>query len=298
MGGLSQMKKRMIYHGGKTADARNLRGKYLSFVSALDNSYQGEYIIYDGRRFRCLINPDKTTEEYDQKEISIDFESGMKEGDTFYWERTDSHWIVYLQRLTEEAYFRAQIRRCNYKINDWWVYLRGPVETALIWSQKHSINMNDMNSTILVYVTKTKESMEFFKRLKVIKFDGHNWRVAATDKYSQEGIIEVYLEEYYDNEMEDNVEIPEILEPDKEEPYIEGLSVVEPYSQDLVYKIANYEERGGFIVPASNKIKIKEQSETEITLDVISGKKGSFTLPYYTNGKLVTSLEVQIKSLM
>jgi hypothetical protein len=297
MGGLDLMRKRMYFDGGETADGRNVRGKYLSFKSALENSYQGEWIIFNDRRYRCLINPSKLTEEYDQKEISIDFEVGLQNGDVFYWERTNSYWIVYLQKIEEEAYFRAQIRRCNYQINDWWVYLRGPVETAIVWSQKHQIEINEMNFSILLYVAKTEETIEFFSRFQIVKFDGHNWRVAATDKYSQNGLIEVYLEEYFDNTMEDNMVIPEIIEPDKTKPYISGPTVVKPYDINVTYQIMNYSLRGGFVVN-SNKVKIISQTEDTLILEITTGKAGTFILEYYTNGKKITDLTVAIDSLM
>ena len=297
MGGLDLMRKRMYFDGGETADGRNVRGKYLSFKSALENSYQGEWIIFNDRRYRCLINPSKLTEEYDQKEISIDFEVGLQNGDVFYWERTNSYWIVYLQKIEEEAYFRAQIRRCDYQINNWWVYLRGPVETAMIWSQKHQIEINEMNFSILLYVAKTEETIEFFSRFQIVKFDGHNWRVAATDKYSQNGLIEVYLEEYFDNTMEDNMIIPEIIEPDKTKPYISGPTVVKPYDINVTYKIMNYSLRGGFVVN-SNKVKIISQTEDTLILEITTGKSGTFILEYYTNGKKITDLTVTIDSLM
>lgn len=297
MGGLDLMRKRMYFDGGETADGRNIRGKYLSFKSALENSYQGEWIIFNDRRYRCLINPSKLTEEYDQKEISIDFEVGLQNGDVFYWERTNSYWIVYLQKIEEEAYFRAQIRRCDYQINDWWVYLRGPVETAMVWNQKHQIEINEMNFSILLYVAKTEETIEFFSRFQIVKFDGHNWRVAATDKYSQNGLIEVYLEEYFDNTMEDNMVIPEIIEPDKTKPYISGPTVVKPYDINVTYKIMNYSLRGGFVVN-SNKVKIISQTEDTLILEITTGKSGTFILEYYTNGKKVTDLTVAIDSLM
>ena len=46
-------------------------------------------------------------------------EVGIKCGDVVKWKETDSWWIVYLQKREEDAYFRAEIRRCDYttKIN-------------------------------------------------------------------------------------------------------------------------------------------------------------------------------------
>lgn len=291
------MQKRMLFDGGDTPDSRNVRSKHLSFKSALNSSYQGEWIILNDRRQRCLINSNKLTNDYDQKEISIDFDTKIQVGDTFYWERTNSYWLVYLQRLEEKAYFRAQIRQCNYQINGWWVYLCGPAETSLVWQQKHQIEVNELNLSILLYVTKTEETEAFFSRFQIVKLDGHNWRVSAVDRYSQKGIIEVYLEEYFDNTMEDNMITPEIVKPDTTKPYIDGPTVVEPYDTDVTYKIMNYSLRGGFIVNSS-KVKITSQTETTLVLEITTGKSGTFDLEYYRNGEQVTSLTVTINSLM
>jgi hypothetical protein len=45
---------------------------------------------------RALINPDKLKMDYDDKIISIGFESGFKPGDIFEWLNTGSHWIIKL----------------------------------------------------------------------------------------------------------------------------------------------------------------------------------------------------------
>lgn len=297
MSGLDFMKKRMLFEGGgrPTSDGRNVKGKLLSFRSALWNSYQAEDITFNGQKCRCLINPDKLKENYDHKTISIDFDYSMKPGDTFYWDRTESHWIVFLEEHCEEAYFRASIRRCDYKIDNDWVYLRGPVETALIWRQKHQIEFNELNYSILVYVTRTEENLKKFSRLNVIKFDGHNWRVAATDKYSQPGLIEVYLEEYHDNPMEDKMIIPEITKPDAAAAHIEGLQIVKPFAEKLSYSIIGMS--GGAFSVNSNKVKILSSDETRCILTVTSGKSGKFTVTYKKEGETDVSLDVIIKSL-
>lgn len=297
MSGLDFMKKRMLFEGGgrPTSDGRNVKGKLLSFRSALWNSYQAEDITFNGQKCRCLINPDKLKENYDHKTISIDFDYGMKPGDTFYWDRTESNWIVFLEEHCEEAYFRASIRRCDYKIDNDWVYLRGPVETALIWRQKHQIEFNELNYSILVYVTRTEENLKKFSRLNVIKFDGHNWRVAATDKYSQPGLIEVYLEEYHDNPMEDKMIVPEIIKPDAAAAHIEGLQIVKPFAEKLSYSIVGMS--GGAFSVNSNKVKILSSDETRCILTVTSGKSGKFTVTYKKEGETDVSLDVIIKSL-
>ena len=292
---LDIMKKRMVFDGGDTSDGRNVRGKYLSFKSALNNSYQAEWITFNDKKWRCLINPDKITNDYDQKEISIDFKAEMKNGDVFYWDRTESYWIVFSQRLEEEAYFRAIIRQCQYQIDKWWVYLRGPVETSLVWNQKHDLYFNDMNYTILLYVPKNEETLEYFKRFQKIKFDGHNWRVAATDKYSVDGIIEVYLEEAQDNEMEDNMILPEIPKPDTSTLHIDGPQLVKGYDSNLVFTIDS-EDNGKFIVN-SDKVEIKEMTNTLCVLEILTGRSFSFVLSYIVEGKNPIELPIKVQSI-
>jgi len=37
----------------------------------------------------------------------------IKPGSVFEWVETKTKWLVYLQFLEEDAYFRAEIRRCD-----------------------------------------------------------------------------------------------------------------------------------------------------------------------------------------
>lgn len=298
MGELDNLRTRVKWVG-KTRDNRLSNDKLRSLKAALKDSYQGEWITLNKKIYRCLINQQKLTEDYDQKTISIEFESGIKEGDTFYWNRTKTHWLVFLQQLTEEAYFRAQIRKCDYKIdigeNEYWVYIRGPVETETVWRQKHNINFNDLNYSLVMYVTKNDETKEFFSRHKKVKFDGHNWKVAATDKYSSQGLIQVYLDEDFDNSMEDEMIVPEIIPPDPELPYIDGPQIVNPYDCSLVYSIKNI-DNGAFIV-SSNKVKINKMDNNSCELDIITGKSGSFEIRYEKENEDPVILTVIIQSL-
>ena len=71
--------------------------------------------------------------------ISIDFASGFKPGDVFEWKNTGTYWLIYLQDLTELAYFRGDARKCTYEIN-WldngvkksaYAAVRGPAQTGI-----------------------------------------------------------------------------------------------------------------------------------------------------------------------
>ena len=69
-----------LEYAGGNADGRNVKGKLRSFHSALLNSYQAEWITFNDKRYRCLINPSRLTENFDKKVLSIDFDAGIKEG--------------------------------------------------------------------------------------------------------------------------------------------------------------------------------------------------------------------------
>ena len=291
MSGLSRLNRRMQYYGGD-ADDRNNKGKLRSMLAAQRNSYQAEWIEYKGEKWRCLINPSKLTEDYDRKTISIVHEAGMEEGDVFYWTRTNKHWMVSQQQHTEEAYFRAQIDICNYEIDidntKYWIYLRGPVETALDWTSKHNLHINNLNYTLVITIKKNEQTKAFFNRFKVIKIDGHNWQVVATDKYSQDGVIQVYLDEFSDNEMEDKMIIPEVKKHSPEEIFIDGKETVYPYDT-VVYKMQNIEENGEWVIDNPNIAKIidVDVDNQTCTVEIISSKSSAFVLSYKTENQVI-----------
>ena len=96
----------------------------------------------------------------------------------------------------------------------------------------------------------------------------HNWKVVATDKYSEERIMEVYLDEWYDNEAEDASISPEEEIPDLMQPHIEGPATVNVYDENLSYSIVGY-ELGAFAV-SSNKVKITKMTDNTCTLDILA----------------------------
>lgn len=308
---LENMKKRLEFAGGD-ADGRNVKGKLDSFHSTLKDSYQAEWITFNEKKYRCLINPSRLTENFDKKVLSIDFDSGIKEGSVFYWDRTNQYWIVNLQQHTEEAYFRGDIHRCEFIIEidgeTYWTSLKGPSEESLDWTLKHNLAINGLNYTMAIQVTKNSKTMKYFDRFKVIKLKNvytdeetgeifeevHNWQVVATDKWSSEGIIDVYLKEYADNPMEDAAVQPEIVEPDIEQPYIRGPQFVDVYDTFVEYSIENA-SNGKFVVNSS-KVKIIESTETSCVMDIITGKSGKFDIIYRRENEEDIVLNVTINS--
>ena len=303
MRGLDMMKTRIGFLG-EGADERLVEGKLRSMHAALENSYQAEWVIFNKgtshkRKFKALINPDKLKDDYDKKIISIDFEAGAKIGDVFYWERTNTYWMITLQHYEEEAYFRGSIQRCDYQLDinghKYWIYLRGPVETTTQWRQKHKIEINDLNYSLLMYIVKNEETLEFFSRHQIVNFNGHRWKVTATDKYSSNGYIQVYLDEYFDNEFEETSEIEEEVIIDNGVPYIDGPQNVTALDCSIVYQIKNI-SNGEFVVN-SDKVKIVKTDMNTCVIDITSGKSGSFDIIYKVDGILQAAMKVKISSL-
>ena len=299
MGGILNNLRTRVEYMGENRDERLNAGKLKSLQAALKDSYQAEWITLRDNPYRCLINQRKLTEDYDEKVISIEFNAGMKEGDTFYWDRTKSFWLVYLQQFTEEAYFRANIRRCDYEVevNDEYypVYVRGPVQEGEEWNKKHNLVWNSLNYTLLMYIPKNEETNEFFKREQKLKFEGNNWKVVAVDRYSQRGILEVYLQEDFNNPMEEEM-IPIEVEPVySRRPYIDGPQIVKPYDSSLVYEIKN--SSSGTFVVNSKKVKIISADSSQLVLEILSGKSGEFEIRYQVFGAEDVVLPVHIVSL-
>jgi hypothetical protein len=104
-------------------------------------SYQGAKVKKLGEETvaPALINPNAVKQDYDDKVISIGNEYNYKPGTIFEWVGTKTFWIVYLQDLTELAYFRGDIRKCSHQIawededglHKTYAAVRGPVETKI-----------------------------------------------------------------------------------------------------------------------------------------------------------------------
>lgn len=172
--------------------------------------------------------------------------------------------------------------------------MRGPVETDIIWDQKHKLSFNELNNTLKIKITKDEKTVNFFERFKKVKFDNHNWQVTVVDRYSTTGILEVYLKEDNDNKEEEEMILPEIVTPDVSEPYIDGPQIVHVFDENIVYTIKNI-TNGAFVVN-SNKVKIVETSESQCVVNIIGSKAGEFTLLYKVDGLDDVELLVHIES--
>ena len=228
----------------------------------------------------------------------------MKAGDVFEWKENNSYWIVYLQRLEETAYFRAEIRRCRYEIDingkKYKVYTRGPIEQTIDYYKVGSGVFNRMNYTLMLTITKDEYTDDFFHRFTKIKFLGKNYEVQAIDGISTEGIIDIYLKEYFSNSILDEIQEEEkdtpIIDPLPEgSPEILGDSEVYPYDVKE-FTIKNLTD--GQWAVNSNKVIILNKSESKVTIKITTGRSGKFILSYNdVNGKELASKEIKINSL-
>jgi hypothetical protein len=319
MDGLDNLNARVRYLNGYSLKDRLKRDKLRSFKKALKYSYQAETaVLPDGREFKCLINDNKLSADYDEKLISIPYEdvclnaekvgktsegivpTNIASGQVFEWKENGTFWIIYLHRLEESSYFRGNIRKCDCEIdingNIYKAYIRGAEETDINWNQKNNTSWNEMNYSHVVYITKNEETEKFFHRFTKVKIDGNTWETAVVNPYYGDGIIKVCLNEYFNNEMEESIQTPDEDNNSDEttEPYINGSSKVYPY--DIVtYKIMNAD--GGNWVLSNNKAKIVSSDAATALVEIVSGKSGNFELSYCVDEEIICSLPVVIDTI-
>ena len=216
--GVDHQSVRFRQNGGNRQQERMIHDKRRSLDRVVWYSYQAAEIKHlgpDAEIVRALINPNKVKQDYDDKILSVGFEYDFKCGDVFEWIGTNSHWLIYLQDLTELAYFRGDIRRCSYMIawedeagkHETYVALRGPKESTIISSNAHGMSIDSPNYSLSLLVPKNEETLKYFKRYSkfYLKDNDTCWRIEAVDIYSTPGVIEVSAVEYYANETEDDV---------------------------------------------------------------------------------------------
>lgn len=271
MSNFEMMRKRLEWQGGIAQEDRMIKDKWRTLLRTLKYSYQAcdialaqaqQEILNEGLEpehpiVRALINPDKNKQDYDDKILSVDYIHQFKPGDVFEWKNTGTHWIIYLQQLTEDAYFRGEIRRCRYKIkfkdedgNICYTYaaIRGPVETQIDSIQKNQERIDKPNLSLNILMPRNEVTIKAFDRYKEFILDGRCWKVKAVDPISmtidRQGVLEVNAQEDYINEVTDDEtnEIKDglIVEPDEPTPNseINGETFIKPaipeiYSVDI-----------------------------------------------------------------
>lgn len=305
--GVDNQATKARFNGGNRQQERMIRDKRRSLDRAVWNSYQAAEIVSidatDRKPFRALINPNKLKQDYDDKILSIGFEYNIEAGDIFEWVGTNTKWLVYLQDMTELAYFRGYIRRCCYEIN-WededglhttYAAVRGPVETKINYIQKHNISIDTPNHSLHILMPLNEETLKYFKRYSKfylkndIKPEKICWRVEGIDWISTPNILEVTAVEYYANEHEDDIDNgivgglivePENPNTNTVEATIEGetfIKVKKTYSY-----LYNGEEEGNWYVDEKYPVvlTVNEKNPKEVLLKWNTPYCGQFELQY------------------
>lgn len=253
---------------GENNHERMDRAKLYSFKQAMKNSYNTRMIKPDNGNsaWPCLINSMSggNKADYNKQYLSVEFDSGLRSGDTFKMIDSGEHWMVYLPIVTETAYLRTEIIRCRYSLNvngkDYWIAMRGPVETDLRWFIKNNININELNLSGRIYIKNDENTRDFFHRFTHIKLAGHTWEVQVTDSITVPGILELEIQEYYDNSI---AELPSILK-DETTP-INVISGATTAKQNTIvgYAISNeaYDPKIRWEVKNNPRVKILEEYE-------------------------------------
>lgn len=326
---LELLNKRLRYQGGNQQQ-RFIQDKLKTLKRALLYSYQAATaILSDGKEFRCLINPDKNKPAYDNKILSIPYKDiclnaprvgktsegeidvNVKPGDVFTWKETNTHWLIYLEYLEQDAYFRSEIRRCDQQVQvgdkSYWVYLRGPTETSIEWTQKAGVEWNSLNYSLVMYITADENRNNYFERFKTVKVldprynKEKTWQVVGVDPYYGDGIIQVFLDEYFENSIADavaaekNAETSEKIPIDETAAYIDGPTIVHQYDK-AYYEIHNA-QNGNWYLKWNEEEQNLNSSLKIIPLNISIGELGTFTLIYRRNGQSDITLDVKIIAL-
>lgn len=309
LSGLKNHNNFLLSQGGRTQQERMIKDKQKSLTKALQFSYQSVFVrrcgcCCDEVPVRGLINPNRVTQDYDEKTLSIGFEHGFKAGDIFEWVNTDTHWIIYLQKLTELAYFYGNIRRCDYVLS-WtdedniirrtYAAVKGPKEQTIDSTIVHSISLDKPNYTLEMLLPKNDETADYFKRYNKFYLQDVCWRIEATDTISMPGIIQIYAKEYYANEQADDMEngiVGGNLEPieEKKDSIIVGEGFIKPKRwYEYSYK---GETAGNWSYDTSLPIQAEIDADNKIKIKWNNTYSGQFELSFgdYTRTIVVESL--------
>lgn len=329
MNNLEMMRKRFEWQGGTHQEDRMIHDKWRTLQRVLKYSYQA-CTIQKAQSFekplpyppldlpidnslypydRALINPDKVKQDYDDKILSVN-QPTKKEtiygpGDVFKWHGTDSYWIIYSEELTEDAYFRGEIRRCRYRINfkdkegtPWytWAAIRGPVETQIDSIQKNQERVDRPNLSLNILIPRNEKTLYAFERYKEFLFAGRCWRVEAPDSISMKNIIEINAEENYINKHTDDQkkEIKDglVIEPVDQTPNseIKGETWIKP----KIFEKYTIDYQGGrwCILEKNAPVKITKIDTRTISLIWDKMVSGQFTLQWSKDDKIIQKIIV------
>ena len=273
-----------LEHMGGDMLGRINQQKLNGLRAALKNDYNSRMIETPlHAAWPALINEDNLKPDYDKKIVSVEYASELEPGDVFKCLDDGTHWMVYLPKLTELAYLHSEIIRCRYTLTiddtTYWIYFQGPTETDIRWFIKRGINVNELNLSGTIFIKNNAQTRAFFDRFTHIKVDNHIWEVQVTDSISVPGVLELEVQEYYDNPI---AELPEIIDASNQS-HIIGEEIVE---QDTIvgYFIPKeyFDENKEWKVTGNSRVKITEiLDDGQICkVRIYDGAVGGYTVSY------------------
>ena len=274
------------YNGGRLQQERMIYDKRRSLDRAVLYSYQaGGFRKIDAdpeeRPVRGLMNPNKVKQDYDEKIIAIGYEHGFQTGTVFEWMGTKTYWLIYLQELTELAYFRGNCRKCSYKISipvmnedghivpkEVFASIMGPTQPTIYTKNYDGISHDELNNTIKLLVPKTPETVAFFDR-RVVN-NGETY-----DKFALRPVHETFIRWLgYHVENADWLSTP---------------GAIEVTALEVHYRPEEFDENGLFVPDNSDKEAQKvEDFNDYIVEDLIVGEtfiKPTLTYTYTYDGE-------------
>lgn len=325
---------RLKYNGGNSQNERIKKAKLESLKRAITASYQSATLVLpDKREFYCLINPEVTEKSLENKLLSIPYQAkclneevftseeldnfeidilgyhnvSIAAGNVIDWKDNNTKWLVYLQKLEETAYFRAELRRCKYEIkigeNTYPVATGFRTKDELSWNSKKDIAWNDIDYTLEMYISKNEETLDYFERFAQVKIDGRPWEVQGVDSMNIEGVIVVALKEDYRNTIKDEIDAEAQVEESLTEgegteelvpATIQGEQSVYPYEKHT-YTIDESLSGGAWSI-SNVKAKIIKSDAISADIEITTGRSGAFII-YYTKDEQVFELPIVINSI-
>lgn len=283
---LDRMRARLDYLGGEEDKNRLINGKQYTLENALKRAHNSHLITIDGKELRVLINANKLKQYYDERIIAAPWGAELKTGDVIYWTENQTYWLIYLQDLGEEAYFRAYMRKCKAELITETSKGTVSVRAAIVGPELKKIageeKVNDIyveypNLTIQVMVPKNDQNKEIFKRYSKFKYDDITWKIQSVNSVDLDNIIIFQAMEDYEIIDEPQPDVPTTSE-------IKGNFIIKPL------QIVDYTVDGGtedLWSVDNNKIDVISHSATSIRLKWNDIKSGEFILSYGTQSQKI-----------
>ena len=159
-----------------------------------------------------------------------------------------------------------------------------------------------MGYEVVLYITRDEDTENFFHRFQKVEINGRLWEVQMVNDITSETMLIIYLKETFTNEFEPvpnnaaavSADGSSEVEDDDTRVMIEGPDSAYPFDE-LEYKIKNTDN--GIWLLSNSKAKINNQTNTDITITIVTAKSGSIDLIYRRNGEEDIVKTISIQSL-